>query len=163
MCVPSACAEDLVVQGGAGPKRDSSGSQLCEHCQQRLNRVKGKPYSCPPGLMCHKCYNKEQSSDSAASKRSRTASTDAAAPSPKRVRRTQSEPGEPVNLARTRTRAEPPTTVLPARKTCPRAPTVDPSLLLDETHAQRLVLLAAVAADAAHCVIPNASAVVSDT
>jgi hypothetical protein len=81
----------------------------------------------------------------------------------KRVRRTQSDPGEPLNLTRKRTRAQPPPTVPLVKRTRARTPAVDPSLLLDQAHAQRLALLAAVATDAAHCVIPTASAVVFDT
>jgi hypothetical protein len=121
-------------------------------------------YKCGPGLMCHKCYDKGH--QTAAVKRSLEASSDAdtAVPAPKRVRRTQSDPGEPINLTHKRTRAGPPVAV-PSKKTRVRPPAVNSSTLLDQTHAQRLALLAAVAteSDAAHCVIPNASAVVFDT
>ena len=128
--------------------------------------MKGMKYKCGPGLMCQSCYNEEypRSKPEAARKRPASAADpEPIAPTVKRVRRTQSDPGEPINLTRKRTRAEPPTTVLPARKTRVRALTVNPSLQLDKAHAQPLALLAAVATDAAHCVIPNASAVVFDT
>ena len=140
---------------------DASGTnQLCEQCSKRLSKVKGKQYSCPPGLMCHVCYNKERVRQ-AASKRPASADADAAAPAPKRVRRTQSDPSEPISLTRKRTRAQPPAGA-PSKKTRVRTSSVDPSLLLDQAHARRLALRAAVATDAAHCV-SNASAVVFDT
>ena len=128
--------------------------------------MKGMKYKYGPGLMCHACYNKEhpRSKPDTASKRPASAAAVAAdLPTPKRVRRTQSDPGEPSNLTRKRTRAQPPITVPAVKRTRLRSPAVDPSFLLDQTHAQRLALLAAVATDAAHCVIPNASAVVSGT
>lgn len=167
VCGPSVCADEAVETGGAGPKMDSSGIQLCERCSTRLCRAKGMKYKCGPGLMCQKCHDKEypHSRRAATGKRPASPVSDTTpGAEPKRVRRTQSDPGEPSNLTRKRTRAEPPTTTIPAvKKTRARAPAVDPSLLLDQTHAQRLALLAAVATDAAHCVVPNASAVVFDT
>ena len=135
-----------MVEGGAGPKQDSSGSQLCERCEQRLNRVKGTKYKYGPGLMCHACYNKEhpRSKPDTASKRPASAAALAAnLPTPKRVRRTQSDPGEPSNLTRKRTRAQPPSTVPAPKKTRVQPPPVDPSLLLDQAHAERLARLAA--------------------
>jgi hypothetical protein len=148
--------------------RNAYGQQLCEVCETRLNRTKGMKYSCPPGLMCHKCYNKEHPRNvvHASIKRPASPLSDAApVPAPKRVRRTQSDPGEPINLTCKRTCAEPPTIGPAVRKTCVRAPVDDPPFQLHghPTHAQPLALLAAVATDAAHCVIPNASAVVFDT
>jgi hypothetical protein len=158
MCVPSVCAGHLSGQIRTPPAKYSGRHRLCQVCERRLDEAKGKPYSCPPGLMCHKCYDKRD--QSAAVKRPLVAPSDAV-PAPKRVRRTQSDPGEPMNLTRKRTRAEPPVAV-PTKKTRVRHPAVDPSPLLDQSHAQRLALLAAVATDAAHCVL-NASAVVFDT
>ena len=157
----SVCAENSLANGGCQPRHNAYGQQLCEVCETRLYRTKGMKYKCGPGLMCHKCYDK--SHQAAATKRPLVASSDTKpAPAPKRVRRTQSDPGEATSLTRKRTRAQPPATEPEVEKTCARAPTVDPSLQLDQAHAQRLALLAAVAADAAHCV-SNASAVVFDT
>ena len=154
------CADEAVVPvGTAGPKVDGK-HQLCEVCETRLNRTKGTKYKYGPGLMCHVCYNKKRA-EQAASKRPAGADAEAAATALKRVRRTQSDPGELINLTRKRTRAEPMVAV-PTKKTRVRTPAVDPSPLLDQSHAQRLALLAAVASDAAHCVL-NASAVVFDT
>ena len=159
VCAPSVCADEAVATGGCQPMHNAYGQQLCEVCETRLNRTKGKPYSCPPGLMCHVCYNKKCVRQ-AASKRTASANAETAALTPKRVRRTQSDPGEPIIFTRTRIRAEPPAAE-PSKKTRVRTSAVDPSLLLDQTHVQRLALLAAVATDAAlsHCV-SNASAVV---
>jgi hypothetical protein len=161
MCGPSVCAAMVTVPACTASPRMDGRHQLCERCPRRLSQVKGKPYYCPPGLMCHKCYNKEHACQ-AASKRPAGADAEAAAPAPKRVRRTQSDPGEAISLTRKRTRAQPPHTEPTVKKTRVRTPAVDPSLLLDQSHARRLALLAAVATDAAHCV-PNASAVVFDT
>ena len=162
MCVLSLRATGACAIACA--RQDGTGNQLCERCPIRIRnaRKKGKLYSCPPGLMCHKCYDKNH--QPAASKRPHVASSDAdvAVPAPKRVRRTQSDPGELINITRKRTRAEHPTTV-PSKKTRVRTSAVDSNLLLDQTHVQRLALLAAVATNAAlsHCV-SNASAVVFD-
>ena len=123
-------------------------------------------YKYGPGLMCQTCHDQKHphSRRAATCKRPANSVSDAApGAESKRVRRTQSDPGEPSNLTRKRTRAQPPTTVPAVKRTRLRSPAVDPSFLLDQTHAQRLALLAAVATDAAHCVIPNASAVVFDT
>ena len=142
-------------------RQDGTGNQLCERCPIRIRnaRKKGKLYSCPPGLMCHMCYNKMYVRQ-AASKRAASVDAETAALTPKRVRRTQSDPGEPINLTRKRIRTEPPAAES-SKKTRVRTSAVDSSLLLDQTHVQRLALLAAVATDAAlsHCV-SNASAVV---
>ena len=112
--------------------------------------------------MCHKCYDERH--QPAAGKRPIMASSDAdaAVPAPKRVRRTQSDPSEPISLTRKRTRAQPPHTEPTVKQTRVRDPAVHPSLLLDQSHAQRLALLAAVASEAAHCVL-NASTVVFNT
>ena len=103
-------------------------------------------YKCSPGMMCQRCYDKEhpRSRPETASKRPASAAAVATdVPAPKRHRRTHSDPGEPVNLTRKRTRAQPPTAVSAAKKTRVHIPAVDPSLLLDQQHAQRLALIAA--------------------
>ena len=162
MSGPSVCADTSGGQAGTSVVRFQGRHQLCQRCPRRLDKVKGMKYKCGPGLMCQLCYNHRQAS-AAASKRLADIDSQAEAPSPKRVRRTQSDPGEPVNLTRKRIRTEPPTIVPAVKKKRARTPAVEPSLLLDHAHARRLALLADVATDAAHCVIPNASAVVFDT
>lgn len=105
-------------------------------------RKKGKLHCYPShdslGRQCHPCYKKGWLAEQGA----RPAVADAAPPA-KRVRRTQSDPGETVNLTRKRTRAQPPTNVPAPKKTRVHTPAVDLSLLLDQTHARRLALLAA--------------------
>ena len=80
-------------------RQDGTGNQLCERCPIRIRnaRKKGKLYSCPPGLMCHMCYNKMYVRQ-AASRRATSVDAETAALTPKRVRRrTQSDPGEPTH------------------------------------------------------------------
>jgi len=164
VCVLSVWAGDLVVQAGAGPKFDAHRNQLCEVCERRLCRVKGKQYSHPPGLQCHPCYRQVQRSTPP------TSSSDTKlVPQSKRVHReTKSDPGEPINLTHKRTRAHPPPTILVTKKmpvkTTPinrkriRIPPptttsttkkkairdpVDLSILLDDLHARRLQLIEA--------------------
>jgi hypothetical protein len=51
------CAGAQVVPAGAGPRRDCSGSQLCETCGTRLSRCKGKLYRSGAGKCCQSCYD----------------------------------------------------------------------------------------------------------
>ena len=133
-----------MVPPGTGRAKYDGKHQLCERCEQRLSRMKGRKYSCPPGLMCHQCYDKGHPPSVREAPGKRPASAVApVAPTPKRVRRTQSDPGEPSNLTRKRTRAQPPSTVPAPKKTRVQPPPIDPSLLLDQAHAERLALLAA--------------------
>jgi hypothetical protein len=128
-----------LVQGGARPKFDSHRNQLCELCLARLNRTKGKPYSYPPGLICHSCYDELHEENAP----KRPASADPS-PKPKRVRReTKSDPGETQNLTRLRTRAPRPTTIPAVKKARVQATPTDISALLDQTHARRMALLSA--------------------
>ena len=147
VCGLSVCAERPQLQADAQPLYDAHRNQLCELCKRILSRIKGNPHLYPPkvgpGLQCHPCYKKGWLAKQAA----RPVSTDAAPPA-KRARRTQSDPGEPTNLTRKRIRAQPPTTVPAPKKTRVHTPAVDPSLLLDQQHAQRLALLAAEKIDA---------------
>lgn len=149
LCVPSVCVGETVVGAGPGPKKDIHGKQLCERCSRRLSRSKGMKYKCGPGLICQKCHDHEHPR-----RRPRTTNKRPASPAlddvdaavePKRVRRTQSDPGERTNPTRKRIRAEPPAAG-PLKKTC-GLPTA-----VDQSHAHRLALLAAVAIDAAHSV-----------
>ena len=123
-----------MVTAGPGPKRDAHGKHLCEVCEQRLNRIKGMKYKCKPGLMCHKCYNKDHPFSRRVTTTKRPTST-VAPPTPKRVRRIQSDPGKPVNLTRKRTRAQSSITMPTAKRTHVHTPAVDASLLLDQAHA----------------------------
>ena len=141
MCGLFVCARDMVVTAGPGPKRDAHGKKLCEVCEHRLNRIKGMKYKCKPGLMCHKCYDKEHPFSRRVTTTKRPTST-VAPPTPKRVRRIQSDPGKPVNLTRKRTRAQPPTISTATKRTHVHTPVVDASLLLNQAHAQRLALIA---------------------
>jgi hypothetical protein len=138
VCVLSVDATDASGQVRTPSAKYSGRHQLCEGCNRRLSEMKGKKYSCPPGLMCHDCYNKEH--PSARNKRPASAMEP---PTPKRPRRTQSDPGEPASLARKRIQAQPPPTVRAPKKTRMYTPAVDPSLLLDQAHTQRLALMAA--------------------
>lgn len=92
LCAVSLDADPSVETRGAGPKKDTSGIQLCERCDTRLCMAKGKKYACPPGQMCHGCYNKQHLQR----KRKLQAELEepvAAYSTPKRIRRTQSDPG----------------------------------------------------------------------
>jgi hypothetical protein len=144
VCVSSVCADTSRGHAGAAVVRYQGRHQLCQRCPRRLEKVKGMKYKCGPGLMCQKCYDEDHPRKRRAARPKRPASTAAPpTPAPKRVRRTQSDPGEPINLTRKRTRAHPTTTKPPVKKTRVQSPPVDPSLLLDQAHAERLALLAA--------------------
>ena len=130
-----------MVAAGPGPKRDAHGKQLCEVCEQRLNRIKGMKYKWDPGLMCQRCRNQKHPFSKRATTTKRPTST-VAPPTPKRVRRIQSDPGKPVNLTRKRTRAQSSITMPTAKRTHVHTPVVDASLLLNQAHAHRLALIA---------------------
>ena len=142
---------------GAVSRVDSDGQRACEHCGTRLSRCKGKQYKSGPGHICQRCHNAEYQG---ASSEAAPATASPAAPHPSRKRRAASDPGEPLNLARLRTRASRPSTIPPVKKARVKATPVDISLLLDQTHARRMALIAAEENRAVHGPSSNGSAVV---
>jgi len=156
-CIYSFCLVNLVETGGATPKRDSSGIQLCECCERRLCRTKGNPHTCKSGLQCHPCYLRAYRAP--LSKRPVSIAVEEVAPESKRIRRTVSDPGEPSNLAHRRIRALSFTHSYLTKKMRVKSPAVNVSL--DELHARRLLLIRADTGKSdAHGVVSNTSAVV---
>ena len=148
VCGAYCCAGAPLVQTCAQPRTDGRRNQLCEKCGVRLSTVKHhRPYG--PGRACHpQCKSQRCAVDDAA--RPAVAAAPAADPRPSRKRRAASDPGEPLNLTRLRTRAPRPATIPPVKKARVKATAVDISLLLDQTHARRMALIAAAENRAAH-------------
>ena len=117
--------------------------QLCETCSRRLKEVKGKQYTCLPGLQCHTCYRQLQRSTPSLS--SSDTQSELVLPPSKRIRReTKSDPGEPIKFTRKRTRAHPPPTIPITKKMRVKiAAPGDASLLLDILQIRRLQLIEA--------------------
>lgn len=140
VCGAYCCAGAPWGGEGLSPRRNVAGKQLCETCGTRLDKVKHThPHG--PGRACHpRCKPSKHAVDDAA--RPAVAAAPAADPRPSRKRRAASDPGEPLNLTRLCTREPPPTSIPPVKKTRVQSAPVDISLLLDQTHARRLALIA---------------------
>jgi hypothetical protein len=140
VCGAYCCAGAPRVCAGPSARVDSVGKPACELCGRRLSKVKHHRAH-GPGRICNpRCKPIKRAVDDAA--RSAVPAAPAAGSRPSR-KRAASDPGEPLNLTRLRTRAPRPATIPPVKKTRVQSTPVDISLLLDQTHARRMALLAA--------------------
>ena len=141
---------------GATARRDSDRQPVCELCGRRLSKVKHhRP--CGVGRACApRCKPLGASIDGGARP---AVAAPAAGPHQSRKRRATSDPGEPLNLTRLRTRAPRPATIPTVKKARVQSTPIDATLLLDQAHARRLVLIAAEENRGAHGT-SNTSAVV---
>jgi hypothetical protein len=159
MCGAYCCAGAPPALSCTQQRVDVYGQPACELCGRRLRTVKHhRPYG--PGRACRSHEeDPRRAVDDAAGPTVAAVATEPAGPRPSRKRRAASDPGEPLNLTRLRTRAPRPATIPPVKKARVQSTPVDISLLLDQTHARRMALIAAEENRAAHGV-SNGSAVV---